>query len=278
MKLLRLREVPQREGDRLFRNASWRSLAMVVLLMAGITGYVAIPKPEPTDPVFIAVPAVATVLLLLLMAVRLAACLRPENWLLRIAPEGLYVHLRSYMNAHLPEESPTVLFLANHEVAGVCLRRENRSFPGRYGGTSLDRYAYVDLVVRFTRGAEDVASLAAVLREERRLPGRKHHDYPVRLVPPQEEDEPALVRLVWDQIRPHETAVATLLGERYTRYPDALSTPKHWDALDSAGKEALIAELWETGRVKDAEQLVRIEHKVGRRGVDAYFKERFGDS
>jgi hypothetical protein len=31
------------------------------------------------------------------------------------------------------------------------------------------------------------------------------------------------------------------------------------------------------GHVEDAAQLVRMEHGVGRRGVDAYFAEHFGD-
>ena len=275
MKLLRLKDAPGRDAGPVFRNRSWRAVAAASGVMAGITAYVALPKGEATGVVLIAVPALVTLFFVALLALRLRLCLRPENWLLRIGREGLYIHLRSFMNHHLPEDTPTVLFLEDKEITGVCLRREDRYFPGRHRGTSHDRFSYIDLVTAFAGGAADVDALAKALHEERHLPGKARMDFPVRLVAPLHEGDPAIVRLVWDQIRPGEEVAIAALEARFPRLPDAHSTPPRWSSLDDAAKEALIARLWEMGHVDDAEQLVRIHLEVGKHRARAYLEEHF---
>lgn len=253
-----------------FKSHSWRSLALAAIVIGAIAGYTAIPKGEPINPVLVALPLLTATIILLLMLFRLRLCRRPQNWLLRVTDEGLYINLRSYLYAHLPPESHQAVFLPRDEVAAVCKTHETRKLPYRHGYTR-DRFSYVDFYV--ARGV-DLAPLREALRVERRLARNagflhrsRHHDYPVRVL------DPPGIRLVWDWIKPDENRALEMLDEIFHRAPDQVIEPTEWDALSDAEKDALIAHLWEIGDVDDAIRLVRMRQGVSDRVARAYVKE-----
>jgi hypothetical protein len=93
---------------------------------------------------------------------------RSTNWLMRIASDGLWINLRSYLNREFAP-APVVLFLPYAEIASVgesTVKRSERDHDGTTVWT--DRY----LDVRLVEPAP--AELAAEISEERRrfVPGK----------------------------------------------------------------------------------------------------------
>ena len=87
---------------------------------------------------------------------------RSSNWLLRIAPDGLWINIRSYLNHELPP-GRTIVHLPYEEIAQVCEHFWKRTEQSSDGTTMwTDRYLDIRLV-------EPVAEpLRAELAEERR--------------------------------------------------------------------------------------------------------------
>jgi hypothetical protein len=90
-----------------------------------------------------------------------AKVLRPANWLMRIAPDGLWINLRSYQNSDFAPAA-TVLYVPYPEIAGVSQHAVNRS--ERAGNNNMiwtDRYLEIRLVDPLP------AEVAAEIVEER---------------------------------------------------------------------------------------------------------------
>jgi len=276
MTILPIDQAPEQGVTHAFRNRSWLPFLMVTLVMAGITAYVAIPKGDAGQAVYIAVPGFTTCVLAGMLAARLRRTLGPRNWFLHVTDQGLYVNLRSCLNGHLPKESHRVLFIPAEEVGAVCKTLEQRHVPYRRTradgvASSRDRYACIDLYL--THG--DTDPLRQALRDERRAevpPGffrrRKHHDYPVRVI------DPPGVRLTWEWIRPGEDTALRVLSERYETAPDQDVKHPRWESLDAPGKDAFILDLWEQGHETDALRLLKIHHQLRDRAARAWLQER----
>jgi hypothetical protein len=93
---------------------------------------------------------------------RIVSALRSTNWLMRIAPDGLWINLRSYLNRDFAP-SATVLFVPYTEIATASeytVKRSERSDDG----TMVWTERFLDL-----RLAEPVSEdVAAEISEERR--------------------------------------------------------------------------------------------------------------
>ena len=266
MQLLRPDAIPAGDAGPVFRNRSWLPLCVAAALMGGVAAFLAAGNWGRPDMLLAVLPGAVALLLLALGLLRLRLCLRPGNWLLRLAPEGLYINLRSYRNPHLGGDAPTVLFLPRGEIALACKTHEVRSLPRRRGHTE-EFINYIDLYLH----TADLAPLAAALRAERRRTPpagrRKHHEYPVRVI------DPPGIRLLWEHVRPGEDRALRLLAAEYPVGPDQKRRAPRWDTLDDAGKEACIAELWETGHIDEANRLVRIHRGCSLREARDYLRE-----
>lgn len=136
---------------------------------------------------------------------------RPTNWLLGVAPEGVYVKLRSYLNWSIEGDAPCVVLLAWLEIAGV------RSELGR-------------LTLELAPGVDHAPIAAALAAErERKAPrrcgvGNTWHHYPVLVL-----EGPPRLHLVWDspydRIRPALGFVKEALGARLAASTGASRSP-----------------------------------------------------
>lgn len=125
-------------------------------------------KLEPAAWVWI--PIVGIVLLIVWCLMRMAAkALRADNWLMRIAPDGLWVNLRSYLNREFAL-AKTVVFLPYAAIEGVrqhTVRRADRH--GSRTTTWTDQYLEIQLREPVPN---DVA--AEIAEERRRLVENSH--------------------------------------------------------------------------------------------------------
>lgn len=274
MRIVSIHDVPQQNILHTCKNQSWLSLLAVVLVMAGITLIVALPKEEPTNPVLVAIPALVALFFAGMMLLRWRECRRAENWLLKLTEDGLYINLRSYRNYHLPTEKHQALFLPKDAVTGIGLTREVRYIPDRHRETK-DQFSYIDILLD---PATDLAPVESILYEERRLqpePGwfkrKKYHDYPVRVL------EPAGIRLVWDWMRPAENQALDILGAHYPITEDRFVRHPRWRDMDAEAQHAWLRQLWEEGHVEDVVWLVRMDQKVGKHRALIYIQEHIAN-
>ena len=146
MQLLSYAEVPTAEIRHTARNISWKSLAMVVVVMAAITGYTAIPKGESTSTIYIAIPGLVTIFFSLLLILRFLQCRSPRNWLVKLAETGIYVNLQSEITTPAAVGVAEALFIPRETVESITRVRELRILPHR-GGQYKTHYAYFDIAV-----------------------------------------------------------------------------------------------------------------------------------
>lgn len=230
MQLLRAGEVPNTYNTQSFCVSRSRAvlLAVVIFVLAALLavfGY------RQTDGMgrYIAY-AVGAMLLLGLYFFRgyITARFRPENWLARIAPTGVYIKFRSYLNDDLPDSDRTVVLIPFDEVRSVGPRDERMATTDMEGGRATQTIRYVEFDL-----ATDVGSLADAVSAERSrtAPSEKrwygssstlYNDYPVRVVPP------SFVRVQWgvvpgrnaflNALRPYvHVASPTSSGEDFTQ-------------------------------------------------------------
>lgn len=253
MKLVSANGVPQIQFHHSYRDRSWLGLAFGILIFIFLMFLISF-RPGKEAPILMAFPLALALLLLFLLLRRLWHLLSRENWLLRVADEGLYINLRSPYNRHLPRPHPTLLFIPKEEIAAVCKTRQTRELPGHRGG-SKDVVSYVDIYLNH----EDTSALREILRAERRLKaerGPKHHDYRVRVI------DPPGVRLVWEWIKPGEATALRQLAKYFPVAPDQRIQYAKWERLNEQQKVGLIAELWEEGHVTTAIQLARYDQPM----------------
>lgn len=266
MRLLKPKEAPHDDSALVFRNRSWTGLLIAAGLMGLVAGALAAGKWGQPDVFLAVLPGGLALLFLALSLLRLRMCLRPDNWLLRMGKDGLYVNLRSYRNHQLDGDAPTVLFIPRDEVAVVCKTHEVRTYLRRRGYTE-EFFNYIDVYLH--DGAGLAAVTGALRTERRRMParGRKHHDYPVRVI------DPPGIRLVWEHVRPGEDTALRLLTAEYPAGPAQKRRGPKWDKLNDAEKEAHIAELWETGYIDEANRMVRLHRTCSVREAREYLRQ-----
>ena len=264
-------QIPEASVETTFRNGSWTGLLFAGLIMGALALFVALVNPGSGDALLALVPGGAAALLLGLALMGFRLCRKPTNWLLKVTAKGLYVNLRSYRNHHLPPDSALALHIPAEEVAAICRTGERRHYPRRR--RAQHDYLYLDIFLCET----DLSELRQALRKERRIespPGLKrrpkHLDFPVRVL------EPLGVRLVWEWIRPGENQAMDLLRPHFPVAPDRKERYPDWEELDEEAKEAMIADLWETGYVAMAVELAARQRGIDRREARRMLDARFG--
>lgn len=160
MKLLRAGEVHRDRRDLVFRHGRAGGVVLLAFLAAPLVAVVAL-SGEPVRGVpwyvwVVASPLIAIVGLVLLVALLAAAeavwrSFGAANWHARINGPALFFNLRSYQNAHFPDDAPSVVRFELSEIASA------RRVTGRW----------IELELR----GVDTAELAAAARFERERPG-----------------------------------------------------------------------------------------------------------
>ncbi len=190
----------------------------------------------------------------LLCLAGLRASMRPSNWLLRAAADGLYVKYRSFRNYKFPAEDPVVVFIPKREVVWIRVRRQDTERPARPGKAETTvRRRFLEIKLH----GDDTSELAERLRDERQrtAPGvmgtkmKAQHD-PVRLL------AEAIVQIEWRSpgasTRPGIDRAVDILGRWYRvagRLDEHQPSP---GKLDRAQQEARLIEMTERGEVMDA--------------------------
>lgn len=255
-----------------FQNVSWKGLAVVVLVMAAITGYTAIPKGEPTAVIFITIPALVTAFFAALLALRYYQSRNPRNWLLKLADEGVYVNLQSEITTPAASGVPEVFFISREDVVAVARVRELRTLPQRHGHHK-SHYDYFDLVVGHDLPEALLVALAQIRRNPRLKRGtgiRRDFLAAVRL------EDARTLRLVWDWMTPREDEAAKIFATVYEVKPRRkINTPK-WEGLSPEDRDRYIDTLWEWGHVEDAIQLSALTRKTSAQTAARYLADRLG--
>ncbi len=91
---------------------------------------------------------------------------RPTNFLLLYRPDGFLINLRHFVNAHLTEDAPTMVWIGSSEVACVreYIHRSRRR--DHDGGVSSVVHRYLEIVLH----SQDTEQLAAAIEHELRQP------------------------------------------------------------------------------------------------------------
>ncbi len=275
MRILPAARLPEVDARYTYKNGSWRATAGAFGVMAGATIIVTLavlfmPQEEEPNPAVISLPGVVA-LFFGVLAVRSAwPAFKPSNWLAMQTDHGVYINLRSYLNAHLPDDTHQVAFIPAEEIAAVSKVYEKRLVPTRRGDHP-HHYAHIDLILQH----QDTAALESALRAERREPalrGRKHHEYPVRV------PVPGVVRLTWDWIAPNEDRALNQWAEQYPLAPERSEAGVSWGDMNDEQRRAFMDIMWEQGYVEDAHRMYRMMHRAGERQARDYFRERLEES
>jgi hypothetical protein len=96
------------------------------------------------------------------------------NWAVRISPAGLALNLRSYQNAHFPQDGPTIVRFAWNELARAREARDVTPSRSRRDAPRTTRWLQLELT------GVDTAALEALVRNERERRGPERRFLGVR--------------------------------------------------------------------------------------------------
>ena len=272
MHFLTYPELPEDTITQTFKNAAWRGLLWVTIIMAVITAYTAIPKGEPTSPVLIAVPGAVTVLAGMLLFWRLRQARKRRNWLVKAAADGLYINLQSNTAVPLAEGAPQSLFIPRATVAHVTRIQELRTLPDRHGHHK-NHFSYFDITLQEPVPEALLVGLAQIRRNPRLRGGvgiRRDFHAPVRVAGPH------AIRLVWDWMSPREFAAARWFEAHYPAEPFRKIEEPGWKKMAPEDRERYIDTLWEWGHVQDAVRLHSLLRKTSERSAAIDLADRLG--
>ena len=203
---------------------------------------------------------------------------RSENWLLRIAPDGLWINLRSYLNREFAPAA-TVLFVPYLEIAGVSSAHGEATGERNNGRITswTDRYLDVRL--------DDAAppEVATEISEERRRrasgshfggfvtsSGRNNH---VPVTMPADD----LLRLAWrgrfDFVVPSLTKTLRELAAECTVDEPVVEDVADLQTLSNAEVDRLILERVEHGDTFGAVQLLRDQRGMSLKDAKEFVDE-----
>ena len=262
MRLFAPDQVPHSIQGRVCRQSRTVSVICSLLLL---TMFVAVPTffvAVAHLSIWISFPILSFLSLLAMWFIRMALnAVRTTNWLMQIAPDGLWINLRSYQNCDF-EPAATVLFVPYQEIASVGAHTVKRSEHSSRGvSVWTDRY----LDVRLVQPAPD--EVGAEIAEERRrvtasvhlggfvtARGRNNH-VPVWL--PSED----VLRLAWrtrtDFIGPSLKKTLRALEANCRVGDPSVDAVAGVDKLTSDDVDRMIIECVETGDTFGAVELLR---------------------
>ncbi len=207
----------------------------------------------------------AALLLVLLVGVgAFRASLRESNWILGVARDGLFLNLRSYLNAAPDAPERTVAFIGFSEIASA--RKTVERWDVDLGGESTTQlHAFLELSLT----GVDTAPLAEIVRlEAARVPPQrsflgvrvrtKVHDRPVFV------EEPGIVRVRWKRgmLPALEGRVRIEPRRTVRREPDATSLLD----LVRRGERMTAIQVVQQGKVRTLAEARQLVEDVERRG------------
>ena len=266
MQLLRERDIPANDHDRVFRYSRTNAAIAYALLFGGAIALFATGGRQRVVPLQLLALLVAA--LVSLSKRFLVARFRPSNWLVRATESGLYVKFRSYLNYHFSADDLTVAFVPYREIASARLVRETvqkLDLSSRIDGSTRNRVpSYQQRKTAELELSCDTAALAAALLEEGARTGprekrwygststRANHQ-PVML------EAPTRLRIVWECV----PRVGTFFAALKSHVRVQTSTTRDWSyeatqALDRPALERRIAELARAGKMREARLQTRL--------------------
>lgn len=260
MELLTPQQVPMRHTDQAYRESAAARLVAAVLMFGGSAGmFVWYWLGEL--PLSIACFSGAGLAFIGLVAFALFwKALSPDNWLLRVGDDGIYIKFRSHLNRALPSNDPQVVRLPVSEIESVRITKHRVTTEGSKGGTQVERLKHLDLRVAI----DALEELSERLKYERAVKAKtKFHHYPVSV-------HGNTIRLLWRSARTTVTpslahAVAALSQQRIRVEPEQ-SEEYDYTARRAADREetdSKIMELLERGDRMGAIRLVQRAYNYG---------------
>ena len=252
-------DVPEVGEARTFRHSRVRASLAAAAIVAGSAALLAVGRMRHAPLAYY----VAAVALLLLAALRdlVLARLRPTNWLVRVADDGLYVKFRSYLNYQMSAQDWTVLFVPFRTIRSARILRETQEVPnvGERSGTTRRRRVLVDIDLR-----EDAPEIADALATERGREGprvrrwygtssSRWRHYPVRM------PSPRRLEIEWGGVAPSAASLLSVLAAHGAdvEVRDVTTDYSRLAALTPAQQEGKLRELAEQGEVIEAAQIAR---------------------
>jgi hypothetical protein len=206
MQLLSPRSRPSQEILRRFRTSPW-GLAVAFLAILGGSGFagwlfgrellrshgliqlLALPM--------IAIGGLVMSVILLIVFKAWTASLHRSNWLMLVARDGLFLNLRSYMNADFEGEDPTTAFFSFGEIASAR-KVEERWTQRTSHEARLEMRSFLELEL----AGVDTGPLAEAVRVESAKPAPEHAWFGVKIRSkavdvPVFVQSPGVVRVQW---------------------------------------------------------------------------------
>lgn len=266
MQLLRERDVPANDHDRVFRYSRTNATIAYALLFGGAIALFATGVRQRFVPLQLL--ALLFAALVFLSKRFLVARFRPSNWLVRATESGVYVKFRSYLNYHFGADDLTVAFVPYREITRARLVRETvekLDLSPRLDGSRRNRASSYQR--RKTAELElscDTAALAAALLEEGARTGPRekrwygststrvnHH--------PVTWEAPARLRIVWECV----PRIGRFFASLKSHVRVEASTSRNWSyeatqELDRPALERRIAELARAGKMREARLQTRL--------------------
>lgn len=263
MKLINLDQVPSHHLVYEFRDVSWRGLVYVGLAFSGMAAFILLPKGSDLSWQAAWIPLLPALLFFLLALVRRKNA--GQSWLLKSAPEGLYIHTGYSDGFALTGVPGAALFIPAEEVAGLACVLEVMRLPYRFG---ITRHHVSCLDVSLTCPVPE--SVRAHLEERQRCfrKAGKTGPFPVRV----EADR--LLRLGWGWVRPGARETAQQISERHPTLSPRKITYPDWDALDSLQQDLYLIVLWQMGMTTECLFLGRQYYRVCSAEVRRRMEER----
>ena len=247
MQLMQPAQVPVTNRDQLFVY-SRRQAMVAALLFAVVPGVIThllwLKEPWPSY-ILMAILALFGLAFLKMLTARF----KPENWLLRLTFDGMYIKFRSYLNAHFPDAEPTVVFIPHCEIRSARYMVEKQAVPDHDESNRPTTVTKTNKLVELEL-AGDSKFLSDALRRERRYAidgkiagvSRRYHHLPVRL--PSADK----LQIEWAVVPNAQTLLDALA--RHTLVRPTENTSKDFvnvETLSQAEQETRLLELAECG-------------------------------
>lgn len=266
MQLLRERDVPNNEHDRVFRYSRINVSIAYAAFFGGTIALFAMGVRKRV--VVLSLFALVIAALLYLTKRFLVARFRPSNWLVRATESGIYVKFRSYLNYHFSADDLTVAFIPYREITAARVARETvekLDLALRLEGSRINRpSSYQQRKTAELELSCDTTTLAAALLDEGARPGprekrwygstsmRANHQ-PVLL------EHATRLRIVWECV----PRIAKFLAALSSHVRVEASVKRDWSheaiqELDRPALERRIAELARSGKMREARLQTRL--------------------
>ena len=243
MRLMRTIEIPETPRDRVFRASRLYAVMFVMACLGASVAAIVGQWPTPASARYLAI-----VIIVVLLFIRrfIIARFHPSNWLVRMGDEGLYIHLRSYLNDNMANEDATVAFLPYPDIRSARLVHERLKTHDSSNSVKTQTLRWVEFELAIDPTPLAMALAAEGARPgpwERRWYGRTatlYKDYPVLM------QTPPFLRVRW-QVVPRASVFLDALRPQIEIAPNVATTDDFTHLQELSREEQL-------QRLRDLEQ------------------------